>query len=107
MNPLHALHQQGQSIWYDFISREFISSGGMKKLVDQGIRGMTSNPTIFEKAIAKGDSYDAQIQELDATGLSTAEIATALFVEDIRNACDVMRPVYDGANGEDGFISIE
>lgn len=107
MNPLHALHQQGQSIWYDFVSREFISSGGMKKLVDQGIRGMTSNPTIFEKAIAKGDAYDAQIQELDAAGMSTADIATALFVEDIRNACDIMRPVYDSSNGEDGFISIE
>jgi transaldolase len=107
MNPLHALHQQGQSIWYDFVSREFISSGGMKKLVDQGLRGMTSNPTIFEKAIAKGDSYDAQIQELDATGMATADIATALFVEDIRNACDIMRPVYDSAGGDDGFISIE
>jgi transaldolase len=107
MNPLHALLEQGQSIWYDFISRDFISSGGMKKLVDQGLRGMTSNPTIFEKAIAKGDAYDTQIQELDSSGLSTAEIATALFVRDIRSACDVMRPVYDGSNGSDGFISIE
>lgn len=107
MNPLHALHQQGQSIWYDFISREFISSGAMQKLVDKGLRGMTSNPTIFEKAIAKGDSYDAQIQELDSAGRPVAEIATALFVQDIRNACDVMRPVFDEAGGEDGFISIE
>ncbi|MBS1914279.1 MAG: transaldolase [Bacteroidetes bacterium] len=107
MNPLHELLQLGQSIWYDFISRDFIASGAMKQLVDQGLRGMTSNPTIFEKAIAGGSSYDDQIQELSRAGHSTAEIATALFVEDVRNACDVMMPVYAESNGGDGFISIE
>ncbi|MEO5928501.1 MAG: transaldolase [Candidatus Kapaibacterium sp.] len=106
MNPLHALLEQGQSIWYDFISRDFISSGEMKRLVDQGLRGMTSNPTIFEKAIAGGNAYDEQIREIGA-GPSIAEIATRIFITDIRNACDVMRPVYDGAHGADGFISIE
>jgi transaldolase len=106
MNPLELLLAEGQSIWYDFISREFIASGDMKELVDRGLRGMTSNPTIFEKAVATGNSYDRQISE-EGSGRSTAELATLLFVTDIGNACDVMRPVYDGANGKDGFISIE
>lgn len=106
MNPLESLLAEGQSIWYDFISREFIVSGAMKELVDKGLRGMTSNPTIFEKAIAGGNSYDEQIRQAGA-GPSTAELATLLFVTDIRSACDVMRPVYDRANGNDGFISLE
>jgi transaldolase len=105
--PLASLLQHGQSIWYDFISRDFISSGKMQELVDKGLRGMTSNPTIFEKAISKGSDYDAQIRELSRSGLSTAQIATELFVTDVRNACDVMRPIYDGSGGSDGFISIE
>jgi transaldolase len=107
MNPLTALLHQGQSIWYDFISRDFIATGAMKALVDKGVRGMTSNPTIFEKAIAGGSSYDHQIAELASAGLSTSEIATRLFVTDVRNACDVMREVFDSSNGADGFISIE
>jgi transaldolase len=107
MNPLAALHAEGQSIWYDFISREFIASGQMKELVDRGVRGMTSNPTIFEKAISKGSAYDEQISDLGRAGKATDEIATELFVTDVRNACDVMRPVFDGSNGADGFISIE
>ncbi|HVK39293.1 MAG TPA: transaldolase [Candidatus Kapabacteria bacterium] len=107
MNPLAALQEEGQSIWYDFISRDFIKSGEMKALVDKGVRGMTSNPTIFEKAIAKGNAYDEQISDLGRAGRTTDEIATELFVTDVRNACDVMRPVFDGSNGADGFISIE
>src|ERR1700749_3752677 len=107
MNPLHSLLQQGQSIWYDFISRDFIASSTMKNLVDKGLRGMTSNPTIFEKAIAGGNAYDEQIKELSGQGLSTADIATRIFVTDIGNACDVMLPVYEESNGTDGFISIE
>lgn len=107
MNPLEALHAEGQSIWYDFISRDFIASGKMKELVDKGVRGMTSNPTIFEKAISKGHDYDEQITDLGRAGRTTDEIATELFVTDVRNACDVMRPAFDGSNGADGFISIE
>lgn len=107
MNPLQLLLEQGQSIWYDFISRDFIATGTMGNLVQKGLRGMTSNPTIFEKAIAGGNSYDEQIKELAAAGHSTAEIATQLFITDIRNACDVMMPVYRESNGTDGFISIE
>lgn len=107
MNPLHALLDKGQSIWYDFISRDFIASGAMANLVSLGLRGMTSNPTIFEKAIAGTNAYDAQIQELSRAGRTTAEIATEIFVADITAACDVMRSVYDASNGADGFISIE
>jgi len=107
MNPLHSLLEHGQSIWYDFVSRDFIADGTMKSLVDKGLRGMTSNPTIFEKAISKGTAYDDQIRQLGNDGLSTAEIATQLFITDIRNACDVMRPVYEASGGADGFISIE
>ena len=107
MNPLHSLLEHGQSIWYDFISRDFIESGEMKALVDKGVRGMTSNPTIFEKAISKGTAYDAQILDLSRKGLSTMELATELFITDVRNACDVMRPVFDQSGGTDGFISIE
>ncbi len=107
MNVLRSLLDHGQSIWYDFISRDFIASGGMRRLVELGVRGMTSNPTIFEGALASGDSYDDQIRRLDAEGLDTREIATRLFITDIRDACDVMRPVYDSSSGADGFISLE
>ncbi len=107
MNALQSILEQGQSVWYDFISHDFIASGAMKKLVDQGLRGMTSNPTIFEKAIAGGNTYDDQIRELGGQGLSIADIATGLFTRDITAACDVMMPVYSESDGADGFISIE
>ncbi|MCE7933584.1 MAG: transaldolase [Chlorobi bacterium CHB2] len=107
MNPLQQLLEQGQSIWYDFISRQFIANGTMQQLVDQGVRGMTSNPTIFEKAIAGGSDYDEQIQQLSTAGNTTGEIALQLFITDVRRACDVMRPIYDASNGADGFISLE
>lgn len=107
MNPLQQLLEQGQSIWYDFISRQFIANGTMQQLVDQGLRGMTSNPTIFEKAIASGSDYDDQISQLSNAGQTTSQIALQLFMADVRNACDVMRPVYDSSNGTDGFISLE
>lgn len=107
MSVLHDIHSLGQSIWYDFISRDFIASGRMKELVDAGIRGMTSNPTIFEQAIAKGNDYDEQIRELDQAGHQLDEIAATLFVTDVRNACDVIRPIYDQSSGADGYISLE
>lgn len=107
MTTLHALRQQGQSIWYDYISRDYIASGAMARHIELGVLGMTSNPTIFEKAVAGSASYDAQIAGLDATGATTAEIARALFVEDVRSACDVMLPTFQACNGGDGFISLE
>ena len=107
MSILQELHTHGQSIWYDFISRGFITSGRMKELVEKGVRGMTSNPTIFEGAIAGGDEYDEQIAMLDSAGKTTGEIAAELFMTDVRDACDVIRPVFDQSNGEDGYISLE
>ena len=107
MSILHDIHASGQSIWYDYISRGFLYSGEMERLVTGGLRGMTSNPTIFEGAIASGTDYDAQIAELDAAGASTADIATALFVSDVRQACDIIRDVHTESNGTDGFISLE
>lgn len=107
MGILNDIHSLGQSIWYDFISRDFIKSGKMKELVDAGIRGMTSNPTIFEQAIAKGKDYDEQIRELDEAGHQIDEIAATLFVTDVRDACDVIRTVYEESAGADGYISLE
>lgn len=107
MNPLQILHQHKQSIWYDFISREFIKSGKMAEFVGLGIRGMTSNPSIFEKAVATGAEYDSQIRELYSQGKTTAEVATQIMIDDIQAACDVLRGVFESSNGDDGFISIE
>ena len=112
MSILHEIHVTGQSIWYDFISRDFVRSGEMSRLVDAGIRGMTSNPTIFEKAIAESADYDDEIAALDGTfegetPPSTSAIATALFITDVQMACDVIRPVYEASNGADGYISLE
>jgi transaldolase len=102
------LLDQGQSIWQDDISRGQITGGSLAAMIeDVGVRGVTSNPTIFEKAIAGSSDYDAQIAELSKGDLSPAEIFEQLAVTDIRNACDVFRPIYDLSNGGDGFVSIE
>jgi transaldolase len=103
-----ALLAEGQSVWQDDISRGMLGSGFLKKMVEEtGVRGVTSNPTIFEKAIAAGSAYDEQIASLLSDGKSALEIFEAVEVDDIRNACDVLRPVYDESDGADGFISIE
>lgn len=107
MSILHDIHARGQSIWLDFISRDYVRSGEMARSVAAGIRGMTSNPTIFEGAIAGGTDYDEQIASLRERDFDVPAIATALFIDDIREACDVMRPVYDASDGEDGYISLE
>lgn len=103
------LLDQGQSIWQDDIARNMLTSGSLAAMIeDVGIRGVTSNPTIFEKAISSSGDYDAQIAELSKGGdISTADIFEALAVDDIRNACDVFRPIYDLSDGADGFVSIE
>jgi len=109
MTILRTLASLGQSIWYDNISRQLLRSGELQRMVDQGLRGVTSNPTIFEKAISGSDAYDEQIRLLlDRTPLpSTGEIITELMVQDIRDAADVLRPVYEATGGADGFVSIE
>jgi len=102
------LLEQGQSIWQDDISRGQIQSGGLAAMIeDVGIRGVTSNPSIFEKAIAGSADYDAQIAELSSHRMSDAAIFEELSVTDIQHACDVFRPIYDLSDGADGFVSIE
>lgn len=108
MNPLVELHTFGQSFWYDNIRRDLLTNGTVKSLIEiDGMRGMTSNPTIFDKAIAGSQDYDAQIAELSGQGLDIDAILEALVISDIQAACDLFAPVYRAANGKDGFVSIE
>jgi transaldolase/glucose-6-phosphate isomerase len=109
MNPLKALQDHGQAVWLDFLSRGFIAKGGLKKLVDEdGLRGVTSNPSIFEHAIGHSDEYDNAITRImQAHDRSAGEIFEQLAVEDIQHATDVLRPVFDATHGADGFVSIE
>ena len=105
---VEALTRQGQSIWQDDIARSMLISGKLKKTIEEvGIRGLTSNPTIFEKAISGGTDYDAQISELLGDGKSPAEIFEAIEVKDLQDALDLFRPLYDSTDGADGFCSIE
>jgi transaldolase/glucose-6-phosphate isomerase len=107
-NPLLALAKEGQSVWLDFITRELVRKGKLQWLIDEdGLRGMTSNPTIFQKAIAGSDDYDDQLAQLAREGKDAEQIFEGLAVTDIQEACDHFRPLYDRTNGEDGFVSIE
>lgn len=107
-NPLIQLGRLGQSPWYDFITRDLVSSGRLAWLIaERGLRGMTSNPTIFEKAIAASADYDSDIGRLTGEGRSPGEIVEALAVADVRAACDGFRPLYDAAGGSDGLVSLE
>jgi transaldolase len=108
MNSWKSISIFGQSLWYDNISRSLISSGRLATMIDElGVVGVTSNPAIFEKAISTGKEYDADIRSLIEEGASTHEIYDKLTTDDVRNAADVMRPVFDRTNGEDGYVSIE
>ena len=101
-NPLKDLAALGQSIWYDFITRDLLSSGTLARLIENdGLRGMTSNPTIFQKAIAGSADYDDDIRSLAAKGKNAQEIVEALSVEDVRGACDAFRATYDETDGLD------
>ena len=107
-NPLLRLTQLGQSVWYDYITRDLLSSGELERLIrDDGLRGMTSNPTIFEKAIAGSHLYDEDIRRMSEAGLSAAEIFEKLAVRDVQAACDAFRPLYGETGGRDGFVSLE
>jgi len=107
-NHLLEIKQCGQSIWMDNLSRDIIQSGELKNLVEnQGISGITSNPAIFEKAIAGNAIYDADIEKGIRAGLPTYKIYESLIFADIRNACDLLRPVYEASNKLDGYVSIE
>ena len=107
-NHLLEIKNYGQSIWMDNLSRDIIQSGELKELVEnKGICGITSNPAIFEKAIAGNVIYDADIEAGVRAGLPTYKIYESLAFADIRNACDILRPVYDASKGLDGYVSIE
>jgi len=107
MTKLHELMGLGQAIWFDYIRRSFITSGELQALIDRGVRGVTSNPSIFEKAIAGSADYDRDLKRLVDEGKSVAEIYEALALNDITRAADLMRPVYDTTQGADGYVSLE
>jgi len=107
-SPLATLHRLGQSPWLDFISREMLESGEMEALFRRyAIRGVTSNPAIFEKSMKSGDAYDADIERLAREGRDTGAIYEVLALDDVGRAADLLRPLYDESGGGDGFVSIE
>jgi transaldolase / glucose-6-phosphate isomerase len=108
-SPLASLHAYGQVAWLDFLARGFIAQGGLKKLVEQdGLTGVTSNPSIFEKAIAGSDEYDSSLKQIEAAGdLDVMTLYERLAIEDIRSASDVLRPVFDATKRADGYVSLE
>ena len=107
MNAVQQAQQCGQSIWLDYIRRGLIRSGELKQYVQTGITGLTSNPTILEKAIAGSNDYDEELLTLARTGKTSEQMYEALAIEDIRQAADILRPVYDRTGGRDGFASLE
>jgi transaldolase/glucose-6-phosphate isomerase len=109
MNPVKALEEHGQAVWLDFLARGFVAKGDLKKLIDtDGVKGVTSNPSIFEKAIGSSDEYDGAIgSALKKGDRPVAELFEHLAIDDIQHAADVLRPVYDQLKGADGFVSLE
>ena len=105
---LHQLSRQGQSVWIDSISRDWLRSGFLEKLLrEDAVVGVTSNPTIFQKAIASGNAYDEQMREVMARTDDPKEIFWELAIQDIKDACDVLRRVWDEGSGKDGYVSLE
>ena len=108
MNPISKLTQLGQSLWYDNIERKILENGEFQAMIDRGeIRGVTSNPTIFNNAIAKSTDYDAALKSMAWAGWDPEKIFWQLAIEDIRQACDAFAPLYEETNGGDGYVSIE
>jgi transaldolase len=105
--PLEQLDEHGQSVWIDFLSRDFVEQGDLQGLIDQGVRGVTSNPTIFQSAIADGDSYDEQLKEILKDETEPKEVFLQLAVRDIQGACDLLKQVHDEGSGKDGWVSLE
>ncbi len=104
---IEQLGEFGQSIWFDYISRSLMRSGRLDELIRLGVTGMTSNPTIFDQAINSGSDYDEQIRELKRTGKSTFEIYDDITIQDIQEAADAFRPIYERTKGLDGYVSLE
>ena len=108
VDRLQQLSEAGVSIWLDDLSRERLATGTLQQLIDEKhVVGVTTNPTIFASALAKGEQYDAQMRELAAQGASVHDAVFALTTTDVRDGCDLMRPLYDATNGVDGRVSIE
>src|SRR4030088_3793794 len=105
--PIKELKRIGQSLWLDNIRRQLITSGELEKLRDEGVSGVTSNPTIFEKAVSGSTDYDEALVHLVKSGRKPDDILWELMIEDIQSAADVYRPVYDPTDGGGGFVSIE
>ncbi len=108
MGRAQELYQLGQSIWYDNIERKMLADGSIGRMIESGqIYGITSNPSIFEKAIGSGSAYDSAIQTLASSGMDKEQIYTRLVIEDIQKACDLFKPLYEASGGNDGFVSLE
>jgi transaldolase len=108
LSPLQGLSSLGQSVWVDFLSRDSIHGGHLQELLDDySVVGATSNPTIFQKAMTAGDAYDEQVHELAAQGSDTAATFWALAQQDIKDACDLFRPVWEATGHRDGYVSLE
>jgi transaldolase len=105
---LHELSARGQAVWFDTLSRQLIQSGELKRMMDEdAVVGVTSNPTIFQKALSSGDAYDEDLKKLLVDTDDPSEIFFSLALQDIRDAADVLRPAYDASNGVDGYVSME
>jgi len=107
-NPLQELSEHGQSVWLDFISRELVTTGQLEhRVAEEHVTGLTSNPTIFQKAIADGSLYDDQIARLMASDRRTPWTFSRLAISDIQHAADILRPVHERTSGADGYVSLE
>jgi transaldolase len=107
-NRLRQIAEQGQSIWLDNLTRQMLQDGYLKRLIDEdGISGVTSNPSIFHKAMTQGSAYDAQIRTLADEGHTPERVYELLAIDDVRAACDLLRPTFERTNGTDGFVSLE
>jgi len=105
---LHELAARGQSVWFDTLSRDLVHTGELKRMMDEdAVVGVTSNPSIFQKALSVGDAYDDDLKQLLATTDDASEIFFSLALQDIRDACDVLKPAYDASDGVDGYVSME
>src|ERR671936_498865 len=105
---LHQLSELGQSVWIDYLSRDLLRTGELARMMrDAAVVGVTSNPTIFQKAISHGDAYDEQLREVLETEEEAKEVFLKLAVKDVQDACDLLRPVWDEGHGQDGYVSIE
>jgi transaldolase len=105
---LHELAARGQSIWFDTLSRDLVHSGELKRMMDDdAVTGVTSNPTIFQKALGSGSAYDEDMKKLLAETDDPEQIFFSLALQDIRDACDVLKPAFDASNGVDGYVSME